>query len=298
MFVCSACAAEYHVLPPTPKCTRCCKWNTLIDSSKVSLGSGFGRMGGLSRMDTAYDEDDEEEEDDENEVEVADDDILSLDNVEGEDSEHRTTHIRQLDKVLNGGPVEGALIVLGGDPGAGKSTFVFQLIEWLDAVGYYVSGEMKLRRLRGVAKRLKVKTSRIYGMDTTDIDKACSVDPNRFLKGKNRNKPLVVVFDAIQVFTSQTVKGAPGSTTQLPYVMKAILSWVQENDAIGIAISRFNSSGVISGGNDTQHDGDATLTLTCPSGPEDTLRRLTVKKNRDGAAGFVECNMGDKGLVF
>jgi len=301
MFVCTVCEAEYVVIPRSPRCTRCCRWNTIVDSKMMNSAIPIKTRGGIARLDGEEDDDDllEDEDDDGDEPSVElDDEIVSLDHVTGEDSAHRPTHIRPLDKVLNGGPVEGALIVLGGDPGAGKSTWVFQMIEWLDAVGYYVSGEMKLRRLRGVAKRLKVKTSRIFGIDTTDIDKACSVDPSRFLKGKNRSKPLVVVFDAIQVFSSVNVKGAPGSTTQLPYVMKSILSWVQDNDAIGIAISRFNSSGVISGGNDTQHDGDMTITLTCPSGPEDSLRRLTVKKNRDGAAGFVECNMGDKGLVF
>ncbi|MFR1759907.1 MAG: AAA family ATPase, partial [Christensenellaceae bacterium] len=135
---------------------------------------------------------------------------VMLDEVAREDFPRTSTQMAELDRVLGGGVVAGSLILIGGDPGIGKSTLLLQAAYHLARQGgrvLYVSGEESVRQVAMRATRLSVRSDRLYLQAQTNLD--------HVLEQIKRLKPDFVVVDSIQTMYRDDVGSAPGSVTQV-----------------------------------------------------------------------------------
>src|SRR5690348_15386063 len=182
LYSCTECGGQ--VLKWQGQCPHCQAWNTLVETVAETATSGnrFGLIPGGK--------------------------LQRLSDVEAREESRVPTGVPEFDRVLGGGLVPGAVVLIGGDPGIGKSTLLLQALAEIGAGRkvVYVSGEESPQQIALRAKRLAVDSRPVQVLPETDLKKIQSTI--------QKEKPEVVVIDSIQTLYSDELQSAPGSVAQ------------------------------------------------------------------------------------
>ena len=192
------------------------------------------------------------------------------------DDERRSTGMAELDRVLGGGLVPGSLILVGGDPGIGKSTLMLQVAGTISASGsrvLYVSGEESTRQIRLRADRLGAVKSELYLYAETDLD---AVE-----KQVGKVNPLLMVVDSIQTMYSPELGSSPGSVSQVRECTARLMRLAKERSISVFVVGHVTKEGMIAGPRVMEHMVDVVLYFEGER--HQSFRILRGVKNRFGS---------------
>ena len=265
VFVCSECG--YEAPKWTGRCPACGEWNTMNEEIKAPPRAS--QAAGAPSLRRAPQR------------------ITEL-NPEGE--QRYKTGLKELDRVLGGGIVRGGLMLIGGDPGIGKSTLLLQICEHLGQRLniLYVSGEESARQLKLRADRLGVHSERLFVL--------CETDVGAIIETIFSEKPDIVIIDSIQTMSLADVASSPGSVTQVRECTSAIMRAAKSVDTPVFIVGHVNKDGAIAGPKVMEHIVDCVLYF---EGDRHTsYRMLRCVKNRYGSTNEIGVfEMRDKGLA-
>lgn len=190
-------------------------------------------------------------------------------------AERFSTGLSEVDRVLGGGLVPGAVVLLAGEPGIGKSTLLLQLVEGLAAGGrraLYVSGEETLAQVGARAKRLGVSPGRCSATTTTDV--------GAVVGAARAEGPDVVIVDSIQTLIDPAVDHSPGAPLQLRHCAQALVELAKSMGVTVVVTGHVTKDGNVAGPKVLEHMVDAVITLE--GDRTGVLRLLRASKNRFG----------------
>ncbi|MFO1237696.1 MAG: DNA repair protein RadA [Alphaproteobacteria bacterium] len=266
-FVCQACGAVHAKW--AGRCDACGGWNTIVEET-ASSGPGAGppsRSAGKGRK-------------------VA---LVSLRSDEPEPP-RLLTGVGELDRVLGGGLVPGSAILVGGDPGIGKSTILLQAMAALARRGkrvVYVSGEEAAAQVRLRARRL--------GLADAEVDLAMETGLKDVVATLDAAKPEAVVIDSVQTMWSDAVESAPGTVSQVRAVAQDLVRYAKRSGAAVILVGHVTKDGQIAGPRVVEHLVDTVLYFEGERGHQ--FRILRAVKNRFGPTDEIGVfEMTDRGL--
>ncbi len=252
MYVCGECG--YTTPKWLGKCPDCGKWNTFaeevqqpeVEEKKLKRAPGRGGM------------------------------ALPIGEIPDEAAARMSSGIGELDRVLGGGVVEGSIVLVGGDPGIGKSTLLTQLSANLSARGdkvLYVSGEESMRQIKLRATRLGADGSGFYVLAENDV----SIIEERMLA----IQPRAMVIDSIQTMYRTDISSAPGSVSQVRECAAHIMRLAKMNDCAVFLVGHVTKEGAIAGPRVLEHMVDAVLYFEGDRSSQ--YRLLRAVKNRFGS---------------
>ena len=215
--------------------------------------------------------------------------IFGINDVNVDDEIRFQTGVEELDRVLGGGIVKGSLVLLGGDPGIGKSTLLLQICEYLgrELRILYVSGEESVRQIKLRADRLRVDSQNLYLMANTNVETIANTIV--------ANKPDIVMVDSIQTMSIDKIQSSPGSIMQVRESTNVFLRLAKSEDIPIIIIGHVNKDGAIAGPKVLEHIVDAVLHFEGER--NQSYRILRAVKNRFGSTNEIGVfEMQDSGL--
>ncbi|OQY33262.1 MAG: DNA repair protein RadA [Spirochaetaceae bacterium 4572_59] len=200
---------------------------------------------------------------------------LSLKDIEPNPEARRSCGIQEADQVLGGGLVAGSSILLGGEPGIGKSTMMLQIAKESarNREVLYISGEESSGQIKLRAERLGVDEANLIIYCESRIEKILTVLADR--------KPGIVIIDSIQTMHSPTQGLVPGTVNQLKYGCFELINWARESGAVLFLVAHVTKEGSIAGPKVIEHLVDTVLYFDHTSGTD--LRILRSTKNRFGS---------------
>lgn len=201
---------------------------------------------------------------------------LNLVEVPSEEYQRKSVGISEMDRVLGGGIVPGSLILLGGDPGIGKSTLMLQISDYIgknNGVVFYVSGEESPAQIRLRATRL--------GIDSSNIKILAETELNTILAVAEELKPDLMVIDSIQTIYKSEILSAPGSVAQVRECGSDIMRFAKLHNTATVIIGHVTKFGVIAGPKTLEHIVDTVLYFE--GDKEGQYRIIRAIKNRFGA---------------
>ncbi len=250
VYVCQSCGAQ------SPrwmgKCPDCGQWNTLVEE----LVEKPKAIGSRARRDGA--------------------EPLLLKDIEARDEDRLATRISELDRVLGGGIVPGSVVLIGGDPGIGKSTLVLQMLRQVAALrgkALYVSGEESPGQIKMRSERLGVKADNLYVLAETSLDE--------ILRAADELQPHAVVVDSIQTVFTPELPSAPGSVGQVREVSGRLMLYAKRTGIPTFLIGHVTKDGAIAGPRVLEHIVDTVLYFEGDRGH--AFRILRAVKNRFGS---------------
>lgn len=215
--------------------------------------------------------------------------IKDLGSIGTDDEVRYSTGIGELDRVLGGGLVKGSLVLLGGEPGIGKSTLLLQICNFLSKERsiLYISGEESVRQIKLRAQRLGVDTPNLYLLSTNDARAASDTII--------ASKPGVAIIDSIQTMALSEVNSSAGSISQVRECTNLLMRTAKSEEIPIFVVSHVNKDGAIAGPKVMEHIVDAVLYF---EGERHLCYRLLrAVKNRYGSTNEVGVfEMGDAGL--
>ena len=256
IFVCNECG--YESAKWMGKCPACNSWNTKVESGKR-----------------------------EKKIQEA---PKPLNSFVGQDAQRTSTGYAELDRVLGGGLVKGSLVLVGGEPGIGKSTLILQLCDKVKGEGkvLYVSGEESAEQIKLRADRLNIKNDDILFLGETDID---VIDQN--IEELN---PKLVIIDSMQTMYSEDISSAPGSVSQVREITSRIMKICKSRKITTIIIGHVTKDGNIAGPRVLEHMVDTVLYIEGER--YFSYRMIRGVKNRFGSTNEVGMfEMQEKGMV-
>jgi DNA repair protein RadA/Sms len=263
IYSCSECGAT------SPKwqgqCPGCGEWNTLVESiAEKPGGHRFESLTPVARL-------------------------LNLSEIEARETERIATGIAEFDRALGGGLVAGGVVLIGGDPGIGKSTLLLQALSLLSSgcKVLYVSGEESGEQVALRARRL--------GLDTRSLQLMAEINLERILATLQAEQPRVAVIDSIQTLWSEQLSSAPGSVAQVRECA-AQLTRLAKQSGIGIIlVGHVTKDGSLAGPRVLEHIVDTVLYFEGDT--HSSFRLVRAVKNRFGAVNELGVfAMTDKGL--
>lgn len=250
------------------KCPGCGEWNTLSEVTKepsIPQRAAVSRITGSTSQPTPISE-------------------------INTDDEHRYhTGLSELDRVLGGGIVKGALVLISGDPGIGKSTILLQICEYLgrELEILYVSGEESARQIKLRASRLGVQSPNLKILTETDVQYV--------VEQIRSSSPDLVMIDSIQTMNHTDLTSSPGSVTQVRECTNTMMRCAKALDVPIIVVGHVNKDGAIAGPKVLEHIVDAVLLFE--GDRQMTYRILRAVKNRYGSTNEIGVfDMADNGL--
>jgi DNA repair protein RadA/Sms len=270
-FICQNCGAIYKKW--IGQCKDCGGWNTITEeraeggliTHSIVTGKIQGKLAGNDLIFETLDK----------EVSEAHREIIG---------------IGELDRVLGGGLVKGSAVLIGGDPGIGKSTLLLQTVCSLankNINTIYISGEESTNQVRIRAQRL--------GLEKAPVRLASATSINDMLKSIDKEKPQVVVIDSIQTVFSPDVTSAPGTVSQVRLCANELITLAKTKNITMLIVSHVNKDGQIAGPKVLEHMVDTVLYFE--GDKEYQFRILRSIKNRFGAANEIGVfEMNDAGL--
>jgi DNA repair protein RadA/Sms len=262
VFVCQSCGHQ------TPKwmgrCPECGQWNSMVEESleparKVGKPSPMG-------------------------------DPKSIDSISLDPQLRRKTEILEFDRTLGGGVVPGSLVLLGGDPGIGKSTLILQVVGRLSGQGLktlYVSGEESPQQIKLRADRLSICSENLYVLSETGLE--------HLFERMDALRPDLVVVDSIQTIYTDSIPSAPGSVGQVREVSSRLLNWAKASGTPTFLIGHVTKDGAIAGPKVLEHLVDTVLYFEGDG--SHAFRILRSVKNRYGPTNEIGVfEMKDTGL--
>lgn len=201
------------------------------------------------------------------------------------------TGMSELDRVLGGGLVEGSLVLIGGDPGIGKSTLMMQISKYLSDGGkkvLYVSGEESMSQIKLRAVRLKINNANIYLLSETDTDAVVTKALDE--------QPDFLVVDSIQTMNKKDISSVPGSVAQVREATSAFMSLAKKEGIPVFVVGHVTKDGSIAGPKILEHMVDTVLYFEGNS--DHSFRILRAVKNRFGPTNEIAVfDMGQNGLT-
>ena len=259
-YVCSECGGQFPKW--SGKCPLCGEWNTITEEVvSVSRSQAAAHRA----------------------------EVISINDIGTQAETRYHTGIGELDRVLGGGIVPGELMLIGGDPGIGKSTLLLQICGFLgkEYTLLYVSGEESARQIKLRAERLGVGGNRISLLCETDMD--------AILDTMRTQKPDMVVIDSIQTVSLAEISSSPGSVTQVRECASALMQEAKSADIPTFIVGHVNKDGAIAGPKVMEHLVDCVLYFE--GDPQSNYRLLRCTKNRYGATNEIGVlEMRDNGL--
>jgi DNA repair protein RadA/Sms len=214
-----------------------------------------------------------------------------LSKIEATREERWTVDIAELSRVLGGGLVPGSLVLIGGEPGIGKSTLLLQMASQLAATKgtvAYVSGEETLHQIRLRAKRMGITGERLYLLSETNLDD--------IVDHLDRMKPCMAIVDSIQSVFLPELDTSSGSVTQVRECTLRLMRWAKQTQTPVFITGHVTKDGAIAGPRVLEHIVDSVLYFE--GEPFSSYRLLRAVKNRFGSTNEVGIfEMKDKGLV-
>lgn len=269
VFVCNGCG--YKSPKWMGKCPNCDEWNSFDEEVVIKSATSSSSNRILPSSSNALE-------------------ITSINDVEENDEYRYLTGMSELDRVLGGGIVKGSLILLGGDPGIGKSTLLLQVCQYL-GMNYsilYVSGEESQRQIKLRAKRLSVDTNNLYLLTDTDIQ---SIINTIIVK-----KPQIVIIDSIQTMSLESLSSSAGSITQVRECTNLLMKCAKSEGVPVWIVGHVNKDGAIAGPKVLEHIVDAVLYFE--GDRYQNYRIIRAAKNRFGSTNEIGVfDMSSYGLV-
>ena len=263
VFYCKECG--YESAKWLGQCPGCHSWNTFVEE-KITVGA---------KKSSAYKE------------KVAPTSIFKATTA---DESRIKTNIKELDRVLGGGIVKGSLVLVGGDPGIGKSTILLQMCRNLVHAGVetlYVSGEESSGQIKMRAERL--------GAFDKDMTLLCDNDMDNISQVIQKTNPSVVVIDSIQTVALDEVSSAPGTVTQVREVTARLMQLAKLGNVAIFIVGHVTKEGTVAGPRTLEHMVDSGLYFE--GDKNNGFRILRGVKNRFGSTNEIGVfNMTDKGL--
>ncbi|MBQ6830599.1 MAG: DNA repair protein RadA [Clostridia bacterium] len=260
VYVCTECGSQYARW--AGKCTACGEWNTIVEEVVTPSAGGATKRAAA---------------------------VTPIADVSGSEEARYRTGMNELDRVLGGGIVPGGLVLIGGDPGIGKSTLLLQICGHLgkDRTVLYVSGEESARQIKLRAERL--------GVDSGNLLLLCETDVDTILETVRAEKPDILVVDSIQTVSLADVASSPGSVTQVRECTSALMRVAKSADIPTFIVGHVNKDGAIAGPKVMEHIVDCVLYFE--GDRHNNYRMLRCVKNRYGSTNEIGVfEMRDKGL--
>lgn len=268
VFVCSNCGAEQSRW--VGKCPACNAWNTLNEEVRSAEKP---RSSAASRA-----------------VLPATERVVPITKIESREEERTKTQIGELDRVLGGGIVKGSLVLIGGDPGIGKSTLLLQICGQLSASRklLYVSGEESPKQIKLRANRLGVASDNLLLLSETDMDTV--------IETAQQLKPDFLMIDSVQTMYTERLTGAPGSVGQVREVTLSLMKYAKDSGVPVFVVGHVTKDGAIAGPKILEHMVDCVLYFE--GDRHQTFRILRSVKNRFGSTNEIGVfEMQEDGLI-
>ena len=249
------------------QCPSCGQWNTLVESVVEVSGNRFSSQKGL----------------------VQGAPVIRLADIEASDVPRFGTGIDEFDRVLGGGLVAGGVVLIGGDPGIGKSTLLLQALANLSHVkrALYVSGEESGSQVALRARRLAI--------DADSLQLQAEIQLEKILNTLAEHKPEVAVIDSIQTLYSDALTSAPGSVAQVRECAAQLTRVAKQSGITIILVGHVTKEGALAGPRVLEHIVDTVLYFEGDT--HSSFRLVRAFKNRFGAVNELGVfAMTDKGL--
>jgi len=270
VYVCGACGAQ------APKwsgqCGECQAWNTLTETASMTAINPVDhpRFSGFAGS-------------------TDDGKVYLLSDVIPDDMPRIPTEVGEFDRVLGGGLVPGSVVLIGGDPGIGKSTILLQTMVGLGEKHktLYVTGEESLQQVSMRAHRLELPMEGLHMLAATQLEQVLEV--------AQREKPRVMVIDSIQTMFTTLLQSAPGAVAQVRECAAQLVRYAKQTRTILILVGHVTKEGTLAGPRVLEHMVDTVLYFEGDSGSR--YRLIRAVKNRFGAVNELGLfAMTDKGL--
>jgi DNA repair protein RadA/Sms len=266
-YVCNACGARYPKW--AGQCQECGAWNSLQEVAELRRRPAERSVGYAGLVDANR--------------------IETLAEVSPEERQRVQSGIGELDRVLGGGLVGGSVVLIGGDPGIGKSTLLLQACAALaaDQPVLYVSGEESPQQIGLRARRLGLSGGGIRLLAETCVE--------QILAHAEQERPRVMVVDSIQTLYTETLQSAPGSVSQVRESAAQLVRFAKQRDTVVFLVGHVTKDGALAGPRVLEHMVDTVLYFEGEhGGPFRIVRSI---KNRFGAVNELGVfSMGDQGL--
>ena len=263
-FVCRECGSSHHQW--AGQCLDCKEWNTLEEV--VISQSTSSKPESLKDLPSSK--------------------VQNLSEIKSQNNHRLSTGLSELDRTLGGGLVDGSVVLIGGDPGIGKSTLILQAIAAINASSttLYVSGEESAEQVSDRAIRLGIKEDILF-IGETHLEKIIKISKD--------TRPKVIVIDSIQTMVTDLSNSAPGSVTQVRDCAAQLTQYAKQTNTILLMIGHVTKGGALAGPRILEHMVDAVLYFEGDAGGR--YRIIRAVKNRFGAVNEISVfAMGEKGL--
>ncbi len=214
---------------------------------------------------------------------------VGLASIKAQENSRLSTGIEEFDRVLGGGATKRSAILLGGEPGIGKSTLLLQTAASVAKTGaqiLYISGEESAAQIKERANRLNLKCDGINILCTSRLEDS--------LDALDSLNPVFVIIDSIQTIYSAEAGIIPGTVNQLKYCANEFIAWAKERDTVLIMTAHVTKEGTIAGPKSLEHMVDTVISFERNA---DDIRFLHVQKNRFGSVDEIGIfSMSEKGL--
>jgi DNA repair protein RadA/Sms len=251
IFVCSECGG--YATKWQGQCAHCNAWNTLVESVERAAPASTHRFAALAQTSQ----------------------VQPLSQVEAQELRRLATGISEFDRVLGGGLVPGGVVLIGGDPGIGKSTLLLQTLCRVGAAHstLYVSGEESLQQIALRARRL--------GLESHDVQLLSEIQLEKILAVLTERKPEVAVIDSIQTLYSDALTSAPGSVAQVRECAAQLTRHAKQSGTTLVMIGHVTKEGALAGPRVLEHMVDTVLYFEGDT--HSSFRLVRAFKNRFGA---------------
>ncbi len=270
IYTCSECGGE------TPRwlgqCPHCKAWNTLVESVAQSSAPSKNRLGGQHASLAPASA------------------VTALADIDASEIDRTPTGLDELDRVLGGGMVEGGVVLIGGDPGIGKSTLLLQALDSMQRAALktlYVTGEESGAQVAMRARRLGLDGSRVNVLAETQLEK--------ILATLQAQQPGIAVIDSIQTMYSDQLSSAPGSVSQVRECAAHLTRIAKASGVAIVLVGHVTKEGALAGPRVLEHMVDTVLYFEGDT--HSSFRLVRAIKNRFGAVNEIGVfAMTEKGL--
>ncbi|WP_028388341.1 DNA repair protein RadA [Legionella fairfieldensis] len=264
-FICNQCAAIFSQW--SGHCTQCSAWNSISEEGIVATGRG-ARVGSYANQRSS---------------------ITAVDDVVLHNEARMDCGLSELNRVLGGGLVEGSVVLIGGDPGIGKSTLLLQTLANLSQAQnvLYVTGEESLQQVAMRAKRLQLPTTNLRLLAETQVE--------TIIAHAQKDTPRIMVIDSIQTIFTETLSSAPGGVGQVREAAAQLVRFAKTTQTAVFLVGHVTKEGALAGPRVLEHMVDSVLYFEGQS--DSRFRVIRAIKNRFGAVNELGVfAMTDRGL--